>query len=111
MSYNYFNFIHSDFLKVSNKIQKSSHIIRSLGFTDYPIFIVSKDKINLNCLLIKKKDNNFYYYVSSLDFFIKYNLIFKNKINSFKNSYKDPSKFCCLFILDNFNKFLYILYD
>ncbi|MEZ7982338.1 MAG: hypothetical protein QMC32_01295 [Cytophagales bacterium] len=108
----YLDFIYIDFLKSSSKLKKVSYVVKSLGFSNYPIFIVSKKKINLNSLLFDKKNNDFYYYVSNLDFFIKNNLIFKNKVDFFKKSYKDPYKFCCLFILnDFFNNFLYVSYS
>jgi hypothetical protein len=49
------------------------------------------------------------YYASFLDEFIQRELVAADKEEEFKNNYKDPDEFCCLFVVDkDFASFVYI---
>lgn len=108
----YLGTISRDFVKVSDTLKESSYQIRKAGF-DNPIFPISKDSISIGQLLLDKNDLEleWNYYASFLGEFIERELVAIEKENSFKDSYKDPDEFCCLFVVDReFTKFVYIPY-
>lgn len=105
--------ITSDFLKVADTLKESSYQIRKRGFSEYPIFPISKIDIPIGRLLIEKKelDTKWDYRVTYLDEFTQRKLIVEEKVEDFKATYKDPDEFCCLFVVEpEFTKFLYIPY-
>lgn len=69
----------------------------------YPIFVVAKQPISLGIQLIDRKvaSTNWSINVSSLEEFVTAQLIFENKTEEFKRTYKDPKQFICLFVLSD----------
>lgn len=109
----YLGTLSQDFIKVADQIKEASYQIRKRGFSDYPIFIISKAEIPLGQLLYKKEEvgTSWNYFVTYLDEFIQRKIIEKEKEEDFKNNYKDPDEFCCLFVVDkDFTKFVFIPY-
>jgi hypothetical protein len=107
----YLGTITQDFVKVADHLKEASYLIRKRGFSDYPIFAISKADLPLGKLLIGKADLDltWNYYASFLDEFIQRKLI--EKETEFKNSYKDADEFCCLFVVDEkLTSFIYIPY-
>jgi len=105
--------ITQDFIKVSDNIKEASYQIRKNGFSDFPIFPVSKSDLQIGQLLYDKTDLNldWNYYASYLDEFIQRALIDKERMEAFKNTYKDPDEFCCIFLVDEqMTSFIYIPY-
>lgn len=108
----YLGTISRDFVKVSDTLKESSYQIRKAGF-DFPIFPISKNDISIGQLLLGKEELSldWNYYASFLDEFVQRELIATDREAAFKNAYKDPDEFCCLFVVDSaFTKFLYIPY-
>ncbi len=102
-----------DFIKVADHIKEASYQIRKRGFSDFPIFIISKAEIPLGQLLYKKDEvgTNWNYFVTYLDEFVQRKIIEKEKVEDFKKTYKNPDEFCCLFVIDGeFTKFIFIPY-
>ncbi len=109
----YLGTVSQDFVKISDHIKEASYQIRTRGFSDWPIFIISKSEIPLGQLLFKKEeiDTVWNYYVTYIDEFVQRKLIEKDKIDLFKDAYKNPDEFCCLFVIDgDFTNFIYIPY-
>lgn len=109
----YIGKITEDFVKISDNLKEASYQIRSRGFSDYPIFPISKIPIPIGSLLFEQGnfDITFNYYASYLDEFVQREIINKDKIQAFQESYKDPEEFCCLFVVDeDFTNFVYIPY-
>jgi hypothetical protein len=105
----YLGTITQDFIKVADHLKEASYLIRQRGFSDYPIFAMSKAELPIGKLLIGKADMDlaWNYYASFLDEFIQRKLIEKEA--AFKRTYKDPDEFCCLFVVDEqFTNFIYI---
>ncbi len=108
----YLGTISEDFVKVADTLKEASYQIRKAGF-DVPIFAISKGDIPIGQLLISKHDLelNWNYYASFLDEFMQRELVAKDKEQEFKDTYKDPDEFCCLFVVDQaFTNFVYIPY-
>ena len=109
----YLGTVSQDFIKVSDHIKEASYQIRKRGYSDFPIFLISKTDISIGQLLYKKDEGgtDWNYFVTYLDEFIERKIIDKEKIADFKDSYKNPDEFCCLFVIDGeFTKFVFIPY-
>ncbi len=109
----YLGTVSQDFVKISDQIKEASYQIRKRGFSDHPVFIISKSEIPLGQLLFKKDevDTQWNYYVTYVDEFVQRKIIEGDKLDLFKETYKDPDEYCCLFVVDdNFTNFIYIPY-
>jgi len=113
LSGKYLGTITQDFVIVSETLKEASYQIRKRGFSDYPIFPISKSEIPIGQLLIGKLElaTTWNYYVTYLDEFVQRKLVDSDKVEAFHTTYKNPDEFCCLFVVDNdFTKFLFIPY-
>jgi hypothetical protein len=113
LSGKYLGTISQDFVKVADTLKEASYQIRKRKFSDFPIFPISKSELPVGQLLISKDDLGtiWNYYVTYIDEFVQRKLIDKGKIEDFKNSYKNPDEFCCLFVADqDFTNYLYMPY-
>lgn len=112
LSGKYLGTISTDFVKVSDTLKEASYQIRKAGF-EFPIFAISKEHIPIGQLLIPRErlSLEWNYYASFLDEFAQRELVGKEREEDFKNTYKDPDEFCCLFVVDKaFTNFVYIPY-
>jgi hypothetical protein len=110
LSGKYLGTISKDFVKVADSLKEASYQIKKAGF-DFPIFPISKEELPIGQLLIDKfaADGEWNYYASFLDEFVQRELVDKDKQEDFKNTYKDPDEFCCLFVVDKeFTRFVFI---
>jgi len=109
----YLGTISQDFVKIAENLKEASYQIRKRGFSEYPIFPISRIEIEIGKLLIGKNElnNNWNYYASYLDEFRQRKLIEPDKVEQFVEVYKDPDEFCCLFVVDKtFTNFMFIPY-
>ena len=109
----YLGTITSDFVKISDVLKEASYQIRSRGFSEYPIFPISKDMQPIGKIFIGKaeKDLDWNYFITYVDEFVQRTLIGEEALEDFKKAYKDPDEFCCLFVMDGaFTRFVYIPY-
>ncbi len=113
LSGKYLGTVSQDFVKISDQIKEASYQIRKRSFSDYPIFIISKSEIPIGQLLFSKNEIGtiWNYYVTYIDEFVQRKIIEEQKLELFKDSYKDPDEFCCLFVIDgDFTNFVFIPY-
>ncbi|MCS6795619.1 MAG: hypothetical protein NZ516_06640 [Raineya sp.] len=99
-----------DFAQVADTLKEASYVLRSRGF-DYPIFPICKERIAIGKIFIEKdqKDLDWHFYISYLQEFIERQLI--TDTDAFKNAYKNPDEFCCLFVIDKeFMNFVFVPY-
>jgi hypothetical protein len=112
LSGKYLGTISSDFVKVADTLKEASYQIRKAGF-EFPVFPIAKTDQPIGQILIEKDrlQLEWNYFVTYLDEFIERQLVDKNKESLFKENYKDPDEYCCLFVIDgDFHKFVYIPY-
>jgi hypothetical protein len=112
LSGKYLGTISEDFVKVSDTLKDASYRIQKGGFS-YPVFPIAKESISIGQLLIPRNSGalTWNYYASFLDEFVQRGIIDKEKEESFKETYKDPDEFCCLFVVDKeFTNFVFIPY-
>jgi len=109
----YLGTITSDFVKIADNLKEASYQIRKRGFSDYPIFPISKEKISIGQLLYDKNElgTKWNYYITYINEFLDLKLIDKSKLEDFKSTYKNPDEFCCLFVVDKeFTNYLFVPY-
>ena len=111
----YLGQISTDFALVSDLIKEAAYQIRKRGFSEYPIFAVSRQDLPLplGTLLLGKyeQDNQWSYYASFLDEFVQRNIIGETAVELFKESYRNSEEYACLFVVDGeFTKFIFIPY-
>jgi hypothetical protein len=103
--------VSSDFLKVCDHLKEASYQIRKRKFSDYPVFVLSNQIIELGSTLFVINDfkTEFNYNASRLEEFIERQLIGEESIDLFTEHYKNADEYCCLFILDDsFAGFIYL---
>lgn len=109
----YLGTISKDFVVVADSLKEASYQVRKQGYSEFPIFPISKINLPLGQLLIDRKEINtdWNYYITYIDEFVQRGLIDEDKIDEFKSSYKNADEFCCLFVVDEeFTKFVHIPY-
>jgi hypothetical protein len=107
----YLGTITRDFALVAETLKEAAYQIRKRGFSEYPVFPVSKTELSIGQLLIGKHElaTEWNYYASYLDEFVQRKLVID--ADAFTRAYKDPDEFCCLFVVDaNFTNFIFIPY-
>lgn len=113
LSGKYLGTITRDFIKVADTLKDASYQMRVRGISDFPIFPISRVEIPVGQLLIGLNEWNvqWNYYMSFLDEFVQRKLVDEDKLEEFKEAYKDPEEFCCLFVVDyDFTNFVFVPY-
>ena len=103
--------ISEDFIKVADNLKETSYQIRKRGFSEHPVFVVTKQTVDLGTLLFdyQELDNQYIYRASFLDEFIQRNLVGVESIELFKENYKNPDEYACLFVLQgDFTGFVFV---
>ncbi|MCY7357897.1 MAG: hypothetical protein LH609_10605 [Rudanella sp.] len=103
--------ISGDFVLVTDQLKDASYQIRTRGFSEHPIFVASHRSIDIGQLLIASNEltNAWNYRASYLDEFIQRELIGEDSIEMFKENYRNPDEYCCLFVVHaEFAGFVYI---
>lgn len=107
----YLGTITKDFVLVADTLKEASYQVRKRGFSEFPIFPISHTDIPLGQLLIGKTElaTDFNYNITYLDEFLQRQLV--EDEDAFKQAYKNPDEFCCLFVVDQtFTNFLFVPY-
>ena len=106
------NQITQDFNRVYKNLYYASKQIIKKGFSEYPIFIMTKENIDIGSLLIdinEINNNQWKYYASYFENLKKNKLIINQE--TFIKNFKDPNIFCSLLLSINKNaKFVFVPY-
>lgn len=103
--------ISADFVKVADQLREASYAIRKNEFSEYPVFTMCEILQPIGQVLIEafQAENNWHYNASMMEEFVQRGLIAEEKI--FKENYKDPDEYCCLFVIDEvFTNFVFVPY-
>jgi len=73
------------------------------GVSDYPIFVAHQHDVQLGIPLInREKSGTFWSYnITTLEELVTKNVVSTDRLKNFKEVYKDPLKFICLFVIDD----------
>lgn len=89
-------------LQAYNKIlSKAADAVLDQDVSNYPIFVVHQQEMAAGIPLVKREETagNWSVNVSSLEEFATKQLIDTDKINFFREKYKNPRENLCLFVL------------
>lgn len=80
---------------------KAADAVIQQDVSDYPIFIAHQQVMDMGIPIIEKEKvkGNWSVHVSSLEEFVTKQVIQPDKIDEFKNVYKDPEGSLCFFVL------------
>lgn len=94
--------VSEDFIKVAEHIREASYQIRKRKFSEYPLFIMTLQEIEVGQLLFEKTDFStvYQYKVSMLEEFVQRELIAQNSEELFIENYKNADEYACLFVMD-----------
>ena len=109
----YLGTITKDFVIIADTLKEAAYQLKVRKISDYPIFVISKESNSIGQLLIGKDEAGLKWDVnfSFLEDFISRMLVKEDRIDAFKQTFKDPEEFCCLFVIDEgFQNFLFIPY-
>ncbi|MFM1912527.1 MAG: hypothetical protein RIR51_365 [Bacteroidota bacterium] len=108
----YLGLISTDFLKVGSVIKNAAYQIKARGFSEFPVFVVSRKDLEIGSLLIGLNEiegNTWYYRASFLEEFLQRQLVAEENKELFIQHYKDINEYACLFVIDgDFTNFLFI---
>lgn len=102
-----------DFILVAEHLKEAAYQIKKRGFSNYPIFVMSKANIQVGTPLFNIDDlyNQYNYNASMLEEFEQRELIGGESVELFKENYKNIDEYCCLFVMENdFAGFVYMPY-
>ena len=109
----YLGTITKDFATVSDTLKEASYQVRKNDISKYPIFIFTKQEVQLGALLVNADELNlqWHVYASYVELFMQQGIIGADGVDAFEASYKNADEFCCLFVLDEeFTKFVFVPY-
>ncbi len=94
---------------LENELQKYNGVFREVADTtmnndvsNYPIFVAYQKSVEIGISLISREQANTFwsYNISTLEEFVTKRIISDEGLDNFKQVYKDPNKFICLFIIE-----------
>jgi len=103
--------VSSDFIKVCEHLKEASYQIRKRKFSEFPIFVLALESVDVGNMLFNKSDFStlYDYKASFIEEFLALEIVGKESEGLFKENYKDPEEYCCLFVIDqNFAGFIYV---
>lgn len=111
LSGKYLGTISSDFVIIASTLSEASYHIRQRKISEFPIFPICKEPQPVGQLLLDKQEvaMQWNFYASFVQEFEQRGLI--DELETFKQAYKNPDEFCCLFVIDQeFTNFVFIPY-
>lgn len=105
--------ISEDFVKVADFLKDASYEMRRKNFSQYPVFIATNNPFKKELLLADKEmfGNQKCYFASYLEIFEHSSLGKNEEFSSFKENFKNPDEYCCLFYEDvDFSAFVFLPY-
>ncbi len=82
-------------------MSKAADAILDQDVSSYPIFVIHQYQVDIGLPIIEKKDggSNWSVNATTLEELATKNIVEMSKVEDFKEVYKDPKMFLCLFVL------------
>jgi hypothetical protein len=110
----YLNSLRLDFNLFRDSIKEVSDDIIKGGFSKYPIFIAHQAEVKLGEVILDREElgTNFTIQASTIEEFINRNIIKPGNADKFKEAFKDPGKFCCIFLITEYGgQFVFVPFE
>lgn len=104
----------NDFAQVKEILRTLAERVVQEGISDYPIFVASREWIEIGKPLISREDLpvNWYFFASMLEEFQKRKLIDSRHLQQFKRAYGEPDDRACIFmVVGEQANFVFIPYE
>lgn len=108
----------SDYIQLQQELEiyqkvmaKASDMILNQDVSDYPIFVVHQQEVEIGIPIAEKGkvQGNWSVHASSLEEFVSKNIVQEIKVDSFKTIYKSPAEqFCCFVLSELGAQFVFI---
>lgn len=107
--------LRQDLKTVGNYLKSIAKEIIDNKVSNYPVFIVHKEEsISLGRVILQSETSRTFwsYNASLLEEFVKRDIVGKDKLDDFREVYKDPEMFACFFLLTPEDmEFIFCPYD
>ncbi len=80
-------------------LSNASDMIINQGISDYPIFVISNDELEIGIAMAKESEDTLKIKASTLEEFVARRLISPEKVEEFKQAYKAPDIYICISII------------
>ncbi len=110
----YLNSLRLDLNLFKDAIKEVSEDIIKDGFSEYPIFIAHQAEVKLGEVILDREELgiNFTIQASTIEEFVNRNIIKPGNAAKFKEAFKDPSKFCCIFLITEYGgQFVFVPFE
>ncbi|MBK9256091.1 MAG: hypothetical protein IPM42_11425 [Saprospiraceae bacterium] len=81
---------------------QAADIIINENVSKYPIFVIHQQEVEMGIALVEgveRSGTRWSVNASTLEEFVTKGIVFEDKLNEFRETYKDPENFLCLFVL------------
>ncbi len=85
-------------------LKKISDVIIGEEVSKYPIFVASRDdELAIGKPIVNRNENDMHWHinVSHLEEFVNLNIINQEMVDQFKEVFRNPAEFMCLFVIHN----------
>lgn len=84
-------------------LNKAAEAVLDQDVSSYPIFIISQENVEMGLPLVAKTEemHKWNIHVSTLEELVTKKIIAMNRVDNFREIYKNPQEFLCLFVLNN----------
>lgn len=110
----YLNSLRLDLNLFKDSIKEVSDDIINEGYSKYPIFIAHQAEVKLGEVILDREELgiNFTIQASTIEEFVNRNIIKPNNLEKFKSAFKDPKKFCCIFLITEYGgQFIFVPFE
>jgi len=97
----YLDSLRLDLNLFKDSIREVSEEVIKEGYSQYPIFIAHQAEVKLGEVILDKEEigSNFTFQGSTLEELVEKKIVLPKNLPKFKAAYKDPDKFCCIFLI------------
>jgi hypothetical protein len=97
----YLNTLRLDLNLFKDSIKEVSEDVIREGYSQYPVFIAHQAEVKLGEVILDKDEigSNFTFQGSTLEELVEKQVILPKNVAKFKTAYKDPAKYCCIFLI------------
>ena len=93
--------LRAELILMKESIKETSKDIIKEGFSQYPIFIAHQNPVEIGEVILDKEDMATHWSISAstLEEFVEKGVIQADKSDYFKENYKNPKDFMCMFVI------------
>jgi hypothetical protein len=107
----YLGQISAAFARLSPLLKEAAYEIKARKISEFPIFALCKNTINLGSLLLdtQQSQSEWNVYFTYMEELLDRKIIAPYREEAFVRSYKDPSEYACLLVVEpEFTNFIYL---